>query len=242
MLTLNFNNFGGGIFTLKDYQSKGVCVLNGKIIVNPAHPAYINANRLELDLPSDFAMPKSAMSTAILVSNAPIYRDGTVLHCWIENNKLCIEKLTVWDSYGNYEIYINSAFVTRGYRGVFSSISNNPLTINNPPELFYFSSNLYMTTDDYIYFTALFSNFPCNVRDGLGPFTLQLSGIATDFNVEIPIIVTDYNSRFITGSKLVVGTFENGNLTFSYPQDTSRMGGEYSFFNFFAVRDKTNPI
>lgn len=242
MLALNFNNFGGGIVTLKDYQSKGLCVLNGKIIVDPSLPAYITANRLELDLPSDFKMCKSAMSTAILVSNAPLYRDGTILHCWIENNKLCIEKVTLWDSYGNYEIHINSAFVTRGYRGGFSSISNSRPSIINPPDQFSFGSRVYLETDDYVYFSAIFFSFPYNLNDGQGPFTMQLSGIATDFNVEIPIIVTDYNSRFMTGSKLVVGTFENGKLIFNYQQDTSPMGGGDAFFNFFAVRDKTNSI
>ena len=30
MITLNTNNFGGGSVTLKDYQSSGLCILNGK--------------------------------------------------------------------------------------------------------------------------------------------------------------------------------------------------------------------
>jgi hypothetical protein len=236
MITLNFNNFGGGIVTLNDYQSEGICVLNGKIIVDPTNPAYIAANRLEIALPSDFAMSKSAMSTAVLVSNAPIYRDGTVLHCWIENNKLCIEKLTVWDSYGNYTIFINSAFVTRGYRGVLSYTITKPITIINNG-LFRFSYNNYVETDDYISFAAVFLIFPNSIVNGQGPFNLQVSGIATNVSAEIPIIVTDFASRLMTGNKLVVGTFENGNLTFSYPDNTSPMGGGRSFFNFFAVRN-----
>ena len=72
MITLTMNNFGCGSITLKDYQSAAICVLNGKITVDPTHPDYMAATRLELDLPADFAMPKSAMSTAILVSNVPI--------------------------------------------------------------------------------------------------------------------------------------------------------------------------
>jgi hypothetical protein len=241
MITLNFNNFGGGSVTLKDYQSKEICILNGKIIVDPTNPAYIAANRLELDFHSDFAMSKSAMSSAFLVSNAPIYRDGTVLHCWIENNKLCIEKLTIWDSYGNYEIYINTAFVTRGYRGVLSYTQTKPVTINNN-DLFRFSHKNYVETDDFISFAAVFLIFPNSIVNGQGPFNLQVSGIATNVSVEIPIIVTDFPSRFMTGNKLIIGTFENGNLNFSFPDNTSPMGGGRSFFNFIAVRDKSNPI
>lgn len=242
MITLNFNNFGGGIFTLNDYQSTGTCVLNGKIIVDPTNPAYIAAKRLELDLPPDFAMPKSAMSSAILVSNAPIYRYGTVLHCWIENNKLCIEKLTMWDCYGNYEIYINSAFVTRGYRGNLPLTITKPLTVKNK-DLFYLVVHNYVLTDNYLSYAAYFYGFPKNTVQGKGPFTLQLSGMTTDFSLEVPIIVTDFESRYnMTGSTFVIGNFENGGLTFSYPDTISPMGGDRSFFNFFAVRDKTNSI
>ncbi|MDP3451803.1 MAG: hypothetical protein Q8R90_02505 [Bacteroidales bacterium] len=237
MITLNFNNFGGGSVTLKDYQSKGICVLNGKIAVDPTNSAYIAATRLELDLPSNFAMIKSAISTAILVSNAPIYRYGTVLHCWIENNKLCIEKLTEWDSYGNYEIYINSAFVTRGYRGDFTQTSNKSLSILNPDNLFMFKHYAYVETVDYVFFVAVFDSFPLSIADGQGPFTLQLSDFATDVNVEIPLIVNDDMYSNTMGTKITVGTFENGNLTFSYPDNTSRIGGSRSFFNFFAVRN-----
>jgi hypothetical protein len=195
------------------------------------------ATRLELDLPSDFAMPRSAMSAAILVSNEPLYRFGTVLHCWIEDNKLCIEKLTVWDSYGTYEIHINAAFVTRGYRGAFSQTSKKNLTIIDGGALFRFKEYRYVETDSYVYFVALFKSFPYYSGYGQGPFTMQLSGFATDVLVEIPLIV---NGMTLVpdqkGSMLTVGSFENGNLTFSYPENAQEIGGYYSFFNFFAVR------
>lgn len=240
MITINSNNFGGSIVTLKDFQSNGLCVLNGKIIVNPSHPAYIAASRLELDLPSNFAMSKSAMSTAILVSNSPVFRDGTVLHCWIENKKICIEKLTLWDSFGNYEIYINSCFVTRGYHGVFTDTITKYVYVQNPMNEFILGKQNYVETDNYVSFMASFPVFPNNINNGQGPFSLQFTDFAIDVNVEIPIIVTDFASRNMTGGKFVIGTFENGSLTFSYPHNTSPMGGNSSFFYFFAVRDKTN--
>jgi hypothetical protein len=55
--------------------------------------------------------------------------------------------------------------------------------------------------------------------------------------VEIPLIVN--GSAYVSGQKgsmLTIGTFDNGNLTFSYPAGATDMGGEDSFFNFFAVR------
>lgn len=237
MITLTTNNFGAGSVTLKDYQRSSLCVLNGKITVDPTHLGYIAATRLELDLPSDFAMPRSAMSTAILVSNAPIYRFGTVLHCWIEDNKLCMEKLTEWDSFGSYEIHINAAFVTRGYRGAFTDTVKKELTIVNAGDLFRFNEYRYVETDSFVYFISTFDSFPSYSNNGQGPFTLQLSGFATDVNVEIPLIV---NGSTVMpqqkGSMITVGAFNNGNLTFSYPANGQTMGGVNSFFSFFAVR------
>jgi hypothetical protein len=236
MITVNTNNFGGGSVTLKDYQSSGLCILNGKITVDPTQSAYLAASRLELDLPADFAMVRSALSTAILVSNAPVYRYGTVLKCWIENNKLCIEKLTAWDAYGNFDIYINSAFVTRGYRGAFSGTATKSLTILNT-DVFHFSQYRYVEKDDFVFFVSTFIVFPSYNTNGQGPFTLQLSGFASDVLVEIPLIVQGtVTNPGQKGSMLTTGTFENGNLTFSYPSGATDMGGEYSFFNFFAVR------
>ena len=237
MITLDTNNFGGGSVTLKDYQSGSLCILNGKITVDPTQSAYLAASRLELDLPADFAMARSALSTAILVSNAPVYRYGTVLKCWIENNKLCIEKLTEWDAFGNYDIHIQSAFVTRGYRGAFSETITKSLTILNDPAMFQENEYKYVETSYYVFFVSTFIVFPSYNTNGQGPFTLQLSGFATDVLVEIPLIVQGtVTNPGQKGSMLTTGTFENGNLTFSFPAGANDMGGEYSFFNFFAVR------
>jgi len=237
MISLEFNNFGGGSVILKDYQSSGICVLNGKISVDPTNVAYIAANRLELDLPAGFAMPRSAISTALLVSNAPIYRYGTVLKCWIENNKLCIEKLTAWDSFGNYEIHINSAFVTRGYRGEFTKTTTKAVTIQNDPNMFRFKYYCYIEKDDFVYFVGTFFNFPGYNTHGQGPFTLELSGFAPEINLQIPLIVNGGSIVGQIGSMLTCGSFLNGNLSFSFPAGANNMGGDYSFFNFFAVRD-----
>ena len=237
MITLELNNFGSGSVVFKDYQSPGLCVLNGKITVNPTNAAYIAANRLELELPAGFAMSRSAMSSAILVSSAPKYRYGTVLKCWIEENKICIEKLTAWDSFGNYDIYINSAFVTRGYRGVFSQTTTKSLTILSNVNLFRFGQYRYVERNDFVYFVASFNSFPEYNIHGQGPFTLELSGFASNVNVEIPLIV---NGPVVNpgqkGSMLTCGSIVNGNLSFSFPAGANNIGSNYSFFNFFAVR------
>jgi hypothetical protein len=236
MITLNTNNFGGAPTTFKDYQSTGICVLNGHFSVDPTTPEYLAAERLELDLPADFAMIHSAMSSAILMSSYPIYLYGTLLRCWIENNKLCIEKLTVWDSFGLITIYINSAFVTRGYRGTFTNTESTNVRILNTDGLYAFYQCKCVVNDNFVYFVATFNKFPSSYN-GSGPFTMQLSGFPTDVEVEIPLIVqsSTYDST-IMGSKLCTGQFSGGNLTFNYPTGATNMGGSGSFFNFFAAR------
>lgn len=240
MITLTNNNFGGASVSLKDYQSADICVLNGKITVDPTSVAYLAAGRLELDLPSDFVMKKSAISSAVLMSNAPLYRYGTVLRCWIENGKLCIEKLSVWDSYGNYEIFIASAFITRGYRGDFQATQETYLQILNTDGYFRFDQHKCVITDHFVFLSAYFRTFPQTETVGCGPFTLHLHGFPTDVNVDIPLVVTNgsYSSGQM-GTILCAGTFVNGELTFSFPAGAHNMGGDRSFFNFFAVRDRT---
>ncbi|PKP43158.1 MAG: hypothetical protein CVT93_00825 [Bacteroidetes bacterium HGW-Bacteroidetes-10] len=237
MITLELNNFGSGSVIFKNYQSPGLCVLNGKITVDPTNAAYIAANRLEFDLPAGFAMPRSAISSAILFSNHSKYHYGTVLKCWIENSKLCIEKLTAWDALGNYVIYINSAFVTRGYRGTFTQTPTKPLTIINSYGIFSFNRYCYVETEYFVFLMATFNDFPEYNFIGTGPFTLELGGFASDVNVEIPLIVnpTSTTSGQI-GSMLTFGSLANRKLTFSYPTSALNMGGKSSFFNFFAVR------
>lgn len=237
MISLVSNNFGGGSVTLKDYQSSGLCVLNGKIAVNTFKPEYIAASRLELDLPEGFVMPRSAISTAILFSNDYRYHYGTVLQCWIERGKLCIEKLTAWDTSGSYIIYINSAFVTRGYRGEFTKATTKAVTITSDPDLYRFQNYCYIEKDAFVYFVGTFNSFPELDIHGEGPFTLSFSGFAQDVNVEIPLIVSgDIINPNQNGSMLTSGAFLNGNLSFKYPYSARSIGGPGSFFNFFAVR------
>ncbi len=235
MITLDTNNFGGASVTLRDFQSSTLCVLSGKITVDPAHSSYMAATRLELDLPVGFTMVRSAISNAILVSNAPIYRYGTVLQCWIEDNRLCIEKLALWDTFGPYEIYINAAFVTRCYRGEFL-----PTTLYYPSVLntdqFGIGFARYVDAADFVYYTGRLSSLPDYDNYGQGPFTVLLSGFATDVLVEIPLIVHGVLLPDQKGSMITIGSFENGNLTFSYQEGAVNLSGKGALFNFFALR------
>lgn len=236
MITLTQNNYGGPAATLKDYQSIGICVLSGVINIDTTTPEYLVATRLELQLPADFAMIHSAMSSAILYSEAPLYHYGTLLRCWIENNTLCIEKLTPWDSYGSYQIHINSAFVTRGYRGEFSPTMVASITVPDTT-YFQFSSYRCVVTDYYVYFVAYFRKFP-NPFSNVGPYNLQLNGFPTDVTANIPLIAN--NSVTVSGqvgSALLIGTLENACYTFTFPSDNVNMGDDNSFLNFFAIRD-----
>ena len=237
MITLDINNFGGGRVTLRDYQGANICILNGIITVDTTNAEYIAANRLELDLPVGFSMTRSAISTAILVSSISVFHMGTVLQCWIEQNKLCIEKLTAWDNLEKYEIYINSAFITRGFRGAFSQTKTKPLTILSNTNLFGFKQYCYIEIDAFVFFAASFNSFPEYNIHGKGPFNMELSGFASDVNLEIPLIV---NGSYIyygqKGSLITKGTFNNCNLSFSFPDGSSHIGGANSFFNFFAIR------
>lgn len=237
MITITNSNFGSSVAILKDFQSTDICVLNGKITIDPTQQSYKTAQHLEFILPYDFLIKKSAMSTAILMSGAPLYRYGTVLRCWIENGRLCIEKISAWDNFGTYDIYIASAFVTRGYRGLFSNTQQSTIQILNIDGKFAFNTYRCIIKDHFVYFFATFNTFPQSVLGGNNQHTLLLSGFPANVDVEIPLIVN--NGSLPTdqiGSRLCPGAFNNGNLTFRFPDGAVNMGSNTSFFNFFAVR------
>lgn len=238
MITCTLNNFGSEAISFQDFQSSSFCILNGKITIDPTNPDYIEASRIEVELPSDFIMKKSAISNAILVSSRPYYHNGTVLRCWIEDNTLCIEKLSDWDKYGIITIILASGFVTRGYRGdLTNSIKSVIKTdINSRMDNYHCSIK-----DAWAYYTACFSEFP-NENLSYGPFSLKLNGFPTDIDIDIPLLVQ--SSSYIIGEKgshLTIARIQNGYINFRYERGAINIGGQGSFTNFFAVRGGYTP-
>lgn len=91
----------------------------GKFLIDTKSEEYKVAERLEINLPEAFALKKSAVSTAVLISSSE-RNSGTVLRCRIDKGVLCIEKLPYWDEEGPLTIIAAAAFTVLGWHGQFT--------------------------------------------------------------------------------------------------------------------------
>lgn len=130
MITCTKNNFGCSPIEFQDYQSERLCVLNGKFLIDTKSEEYKAAERLEINLPEAFALKKSAVSTAVLISSSERNR-GTVLRCRIDKGVLCIEKLPYWDEEGPLTIIVAAAFTVLGWHGQFTDTEYKEATFGH---------------------------------------------------------------------------------------------------------------
>ncbi len=239
MITCTINNFGAGEIKFKGHVSKNLCVLNGVFSFEPDNAEYQSASRLEITLPSDFPMKKSAVSSAILMSGTSVIGTGTPIRCHIENGKMCFEKLTIYDQYGPMTIIISSAFVTRGYRGTFTEEENTEMTFRKllVPDPDYFYS---LVKDEYISFAVVFEDFPWP-SEMVGPVSIPIDNLPADIDVEIPICVNGNYNASKPGSMILIARLQNGHLHYVMPSDAPYCGGERCFTTLFAVRGNYTP-
>ncbi len=238
MITCTNNNFGAGPVSLRDFQSPGLCVLNGLIHIDPENAGYISAHILRLQLPDDFTMDRSAVSCAYIQSSRKPKRLGTVIRCWIEERWLCMEKISDWDRDGQLTIIIASGFVTRGFRGTFEDTVPAHLTLLSGAE--YRKSLLYVN-DNWVYWGAFFSSFPSPDRD-LGMNIIRMEGFPEDVDAAVPVSVggTSFGNQE-TGSALALGRIYGGCLYLEFDDGGFHIHDNDPFLTFFAVRGTMQP-
>lgn len=238
MITTTINNFGSGIISFNDYQSKDLCVLNGKFEYDPLNESYLNASRLEITLPSDFLMKRSALSSAILFSSMDKKHCGTLLKCWIENRTICIEKITEWDSYGVVTIYINSLFVTRGYRGKLEPTSYTNVLL---PSDITFDRRYCHVSDDVAYLLIAFEKFRISNED-YGPQVIELGNFPKDTFVEFPVPIRDYDiSSVDKGTYLAKAYIQGGRFFIEMDETLLDFGDTHVFFIVAIPRGTYSP-
>ncbi len=239
MIICNINNFGAGEIRFKGYTSPNLCILNGVFTVYHNYVEYKSAERLEISLPADFPMKKSAISSAILMSGTSSVGVGTPIRCHIEDGKLCFEKLSIYDQYGPMTIIVASAFVTRGYRGsftdsVFTEIAFKKLLV---PEEYYCKA---LTKEEYFSMAVVFDEFPMSYKF-CAPVSIPVDNLPVDIDVEIPVCVQGSYDYSKPGSLIMIARLQNGHLHYIVPSDVSNFGGQGTFTTLFATRNTYTP-
>lgn len=116
MITAISNNFGAGEIQLKDFQKDGLVVLNGAFEFDPANPAYLAAEVMEIKVP-ELLISKSTNAVAYLVDIANEMPHATLLKAWIRDSRtICIEPCRCFDSSTRLQIVFCSGFVVKGIR------------------------------------------------------------------------------------------------------------------------------
>ncbi len=239
MITCTKTNFGVSEINFKGYTSPSLCILNGVFTVYHNYAEYQAAERLEISLPADFPMKKSAVSSAILMSGTENIGTGTPIRCHIEDGKLCFEKLSIYDSYGPMTIIVASAFVTRGYRGPFMDSETTEISFKKTliPKEYYCHA---LVKDEYVSFAVVFEEFPWS-SEMRGPVSIPIDNLPTDIDVKIPICVNGNYDSAKPGSMIMMASLQNGHLHYVMPSDAPFCGGEGCFTTLFATRGTYTP-
>lgn len=237
MITCTKNNFGCSPIEFQDYQSERLCVLNGKFLIDTKSEEYKAAERLEINLPEAFALKKSAVSTAVLISSSERNR-GTALRCRIDKGVLCIEKLPYWDEEGPLTIIVAAAFTVLGWHGQFTDTEYKEATFGHGISA---SSNRLVIKDDFVYASIVFSSFPSS-NSGYGPFSIKINEMPEDVDAIVPICLQSGSyTKGQVGSRLGQARIQCGHISMNLNEEASNIGGQGSFFIFFAPRHQFKP-
>lgn len=237
MITCTKNNFGCGPIEFQDFQSDRLCVLNGKFVIDTASEEYKAAERLEIKLPDAFRMKRSAVSTAVLISSSEDTR-GTVLRCRIDKGLLCIEKLPYWDEEGPLTIIVAAGFTVLGWHGEFTETEYKQATFGSGIKA---SNNRLVIKDDFVYCSIVCSTFPSS-NSGYGPFSIKINEMPEDVDSIVPVsLQSGTYKKGQVGSWLGEARIQGGYFSMHLDEDTPNLGGQDSFFIFFAPRHQYVP-
>lgn len=125
MITSISTNFGVNQLALKCYDSAKIVVLQGSFIINTNKEDYKNSEQLEIEFPSSFSIRNSKPTSAFIVCHKDDLRCGTIIKAQIQDNKLIIEKLPIYDGQGTVKIILASGFVSDANESLLSPASSS---------------------------------------------------------------------------------------------------------------------
>ncbi len=233
------NNFGVAEIEFRDWQGKGLVILNGVVNIDTDNEKYKAAEILEITVP-DLSIGRSAV-TAVFLRSSKADGASTIVKSWIKDVRtICVEKLPEFDEFGPLTLYFASAYVTLGHR------MDCPLNTVLRPSIVNGTSGSQSATDTkgvvtehWCYLYICFSKFAgADYKDA---FECSVDGLPEDIDITFPVVTASaYSYTFGTPTsvcRLKGKTFScEGRLAFG---EGSNQG---DFISIFIVRngaDKT---
>lgn len=191
------NNFGVTEIEFRDWQEKGLLILNGAFCIDTENEDYKAAEVLEITVP-DLSISRSAV-TAVFLRSSKSDGASTVVKSWIKDMRtICVEKLPEFDEFGPLTLYFASAYVTLGQRR--DCPMNNvirPAIVNGGTGKQSISNAKAVVTDNWCYLYICFDKFTGeNYQDA---FVCMLEGLPENINITFPVVTASaYSYTFGT--------------------------------------------
>ncbi len=191
------NNFGVAEIELRDWQEKGLVILNGVVEIDTTDEKYLSAEVLEITVP-DLSISRSAV-TAVFLRSSKADGASTIVKSWIKDSRtVCVEKLPEFDEFGPLTLYFASAYVTLGQRmDCPMNTVIRPTIVNGDAGKQSVSTAKAVVTEHWCYLYICFNSFAGN--DYQDAFECTLEGLPEDIDITFPVVTASaYSYTFGT--------------------------------------------
>ena len=233
------NNFGVAEIAFRDWQEKGLVILNGVVGIDTDNEKYKAAEVLEITVP-DLSVRRSSV-TAVFLRSSKADGASTIVKSWIKDVRtICVEKLPEFDEFGPLTLYFASAYVTLGQRmDCPLNTVLRPTIVNGESGTQSASNTKAVVTDNWCYLYICFDKFAGeNYQDA---FECTLEGLPKDIDITFPVVTASAYS-YTFGTPTSVCRLKGKTLSCEGRLAFGEGANQGDFINIFIVRngaDKT---
>ncbi len=228
------NNFGVAEIELRDWQEKGLVILNGVVHIDTEDEDYKAADVLEITVP-DLSISRSA-TTAVFLRSSKADGASTIVKSWIRDSRtVCVEKLPEFDEFGPLILYFASAYVTLGQRmDCPMNTVIRPTVVNGEAGKQSVSNAKAVVTEHWCYLYICFDKFAGeNYQDA---FACTLEGLPEDIDITFPV-VTASAYAYTFGTPTSVCRLKGKTLSCDGRLAFGEGSNQGDFINIFIVRN-----
>lgn len=228
------NNFGVAKIDLRDWQEKGLVILNGVVSIDTENEDYKAAEVLAITVP-DLGISRSAV-TAVFLRSSKADGASTIAKSWIKDARtICVEKLPEFDEFGPLTLYFASAYVTLGQRmDCPMNTVIRPTIVNGETGKQSISNARAVVTDNWCYLYICFDKFAGeNYKDA---FECSLEGLPEDIDITFPVVTASAYS-YTFGTPTSVCRLNGKTLSCEGRLAFGEGSNQGDFINIFIVRN-----
>ncbi len=233
------NNFGAAEIELRDWQEKGLVILNGVVSIDTENESYKAAEVLEITV-TDLSICRSAV-TAVFLRSSKSDGASTIVKSWIKDARtICIEKLPEFDEFGPLTLYFASAYVMLGQRmDCPMNAVIRPTIVNGEAGKQSVSNAKAVVTDNWCYLYICFDKFAGeNYKDA---FECTLEGLPEDIDITFPVVTASAYS-YTFGTPTSVCRLKGKTLSCEGRLAFGEGSNQGDFINIFIVRKGTENV